>query len=221
MRPALIFKNSYSFAGNALSRNALLAFCVEIAAAVNRKASKTAIPMGTAGTAVLFFANADHIRGVGERHNPVAVCMPFIQPVVLAGIIHIGQRFIIHGDRSQLIVGGRQKLNQIVPILFVFILQVCRSRFLQKGDVRLKFFQRRFCHMVSAEIGEFEHFGMNFMHGAGGIGNSSHLVRVKFFPPIQWRGDVGRDQNLANEFSVIAPRPAELPCQSTVVFRLK
>ena len=69
----------------------------------------------------IFQTGASNQLTVRQTLDPVAEGVPLIQLVIPPALVDIGQHFIVEHDRSPLVVGGREKLNHLPPILFDMI----------------------------------------------------------------------------------------------------
>ena len=71
--------------------------------------------------------------------------------------------------------------------------------------------------MIRAEVCQLKGLGVDLVHGGGGVGHGAYFIGVKLLPPVQGGSDIHGHQDLADEFPVIAPRPAQPSGQGQVV----
>ena len=111
--------------------------------------------------------------------------MPLFQFVKTAGMIHVGQIFIVHRYGTKLIVTGGEHLNKAVPLSLVLVFQITETDLLDGGNILLKSGEAFRQKMVNREVVQRDGFGMDLVHGACRVGNGSDFVGIELFPPIQ------------------------------------
>ena len=106
----------------------------------------------------------DKLFGVGKIENEIlAEGVPFVQLVVLAGVVHIHQIFVIHGDGAGLLIGFGEHGDQIVPqslVLGLHVFQTHRFQIINDQPEEFRRFQGQVIHgkilgsdVTSTEVG--------------------------------------------------------------------
>ena len=97
--------------------------------------------------------------------------MPLGELVGAARVIDVDEVFVVHCYGTHLVVRGRKHLDHIVPALAIlFVLEELLSFAFEIIDNGIEHIESAFVEAVVREIVARELFGVNLVHGRGGVG---------------------------------------------------
>ena len=130
--------------------------------------------------------------------------------MILSRVIDVHESLIVHRAGAHLVVAGREKLDHVVPVLLVFsFVHVFQTDLFEAVHNGLHISERIRSHMIMAEIIDVERFGVDLVHGTRGVCDGRHFVGIIFLPPVERSCNVYGDEDLADEFAVVASGHAE------------
>ena len=132
--------------------------------------------------------------------------------------IHVDEVLVRHRAGAHLVVARGQKLDHAVPERLVLRLQIAQAQVLEHGDRLLQAFARLGQHTLTAEILRRKGLRVDLVHRARRVRRRADLIRVELLPPVQRGGQIDRDENLPDEFPVVAAGRAQPLREAEVVF---
>ena len=128
--------------------------------------------------------------------------MPLVELVVPARVVYVAQHRVVQIPRPSLVVAGREKLDELPPVLFVFRVEKPFSVHIKQINRRLQIVQRRI-KVLMAEIVQRKLLRVDLVHGAARVRDRADLVLIGFFMPVQRCGHIELHVDHAQELSVI------------------
>nr|DAV74530.1 MAG TPA: hypothetical protein [Caudoviricetes sp.] len=162
---------------------------------------------------------------IGKGFYPIAQRVPFVQLVILPGVVDVLQHGIIELHRAPLVEAGWEKLDKLPPVFLVVGLKellavIIQDVYCPKKKIigHVVIVAGQLFNVFMAEIIHVKLLRMDFVHGGAAICNRSDFVGVKLFPPIERRGNVQRDGYHPQELSVILTGSGERLHKLEIIF---